>query len=124
MWSLASCLVTETAQIQWCQSPSRVKVSRPTRRGEASKGETGYVNKRMNRVAARLDLRRPLASPRPHPPLPGGPYLVVGLARSGAAIARLLAARGERVLGCDTGHPREAEGLEGVGVEVSLGVDG
>jgi UDP-N-acetylmuramoylalanine--D-glutamate ligase len=49
---------------------------------------------------------------------------VVGLARSGAAVARLLAARGETVLGVDSGHPAEAEGLQGVGVEVSLGVDG
>jgi UDP-N-acetylmuramoylalanine--D-glutamate ligase len=48
----------------------------------------------------------------------------VGLARSGAAIARVLAARGERVLGCDIGRPREAEGLAEAGVEVSLEVDG
>ena len=61
---------------------------------------------------------------KPRPPLPEGPYLVVGLARSGAAIARLLAARGETVIGIDSGRPREAEGLEGTGVEVSLGVDG
>ena len=61
---------------------------------------------------------------KPRPPLPKGPYLVVGLARSGAAIARLLTARGEMVIGTDSGHPREAEGLEGAGVEVSLGVDG
>ncbi len=62
--------------------------------------------------------------PRPRPPLPRGPFLVVGLARSGAAIARLLAERGERVLGCDSGRPREAEGLPEAGVEVSLEVDG
>jgi UDP-N-acetylmuramoylalanine--D-glutamate ligase len=49
---------------------------------------------------------------------------VVGLARSGAAVARLLAARGERVLGCDSGHPPEAEGLARDAVEVSLDVDG
>jgi UDP-N-acetylmuramoylalanine--D-glutamate ligase len=61
---------------------------------------------------------------KPRPALPEGPYLVVGLARSGAAIARLLAARGETVLGTDSGHPAEAEGLKGTGVEVSLGVDG
>ena len=61
---------------------------------------------------------------KPRPPLPEGPYLVVGLARAGAAIARLLAARGETVIGIDSGRPREAEGLEGTGVEVSLGVDG
>jgi UDP-N-acetylmuramoylalanine--D-glutamate ligase len=62
--------------------------------------------------------------PRPRPPLPDGPYLVVGLARSGAAIARLLAERGARVVGCDSARPREAEGLAEAGVEVSLEVDG
>ena len=61
---------------------------------------------------------------RPRPPLPPGPFLVVGLARSGAAVARLLAERGERVLGCDSGRPQEAEGLAQAGVEVSLDVDG
>jgi UDP-N-acetylmuramoylalanine--D-glutamate ligase len=49
---------------------------------------------------------------------------VVGLARSGAAAARLLAGRGERVIGVDSGRPPEAEGLPGAGVEVSLDVDG
>ncbi|MGH2983550.1 MAG: UDP-N-acetylmuramoyl-L-alanine--D-glutamate ligase [Solirubrobacterales bacterium] len=49
---------------------------------------------------------------------------MVGLARSGAAIARLLAGRGERVLGCDSGEPPEAEGLSEECVEVSLKVDG
>jgi UDP-N-acetylmuramoylalanine--D-glutamate ligase len=38
------------------------------------------------------------------PPLPEGPYLVVGLARSGIAAARMLAAHGE-VLGVDSGRP-------------------
>jgi UDP-N-acetylmuramoylalanine--D-glutamate ligase len=61
---------------------------------------------------------------KPRPPLSEGPYLVVGLARSGAAIARLLAARGETVIGIDSGRPHEAEGLRATGVEVSLGVDG
>ena len=50
---------------------------------------------------------------KPRPPLPPGPYLVVGLARSGAAIARLLAARGERVIGTDSGHPRGRKGWRG-----------
>jgi UDP-N-acetylmuramoylalanine--D-glutamate ligase len=49
---------------------------------------------------------------------------VVGLARSGAAIAGVLAERGETVTGVDSGMPEEAAGLEGSGVEVSLGVEG
>jgi UDP-N-acetylmuramoylalanine--D-glutamate ligase len=48
----------------------------------------------------------------------------VGLARSGAAIASVLASRGETVFGVDSGSPEEAAGLEASGVEVSLGVDG
>jgi UDP-N-acetylmuramoylalanine--D-glutamate ligase len=48
---------------------------------------------------------------------------VVGLARSGAAAARLLREHGE-VLGCDSGAPAEAESLEGVGVRLrSDGLD-
>jgi UDP-N-acetylmuramoylalanine--D-glutamate ligase len=49
---------------------------------------------------------------------------VVGLARSGSAIARSLAARGEEVIGADSGHPDYVQGLEGTGVEVNLDVDG
>jgi UDP-N-acetylmuramoylalanine--D-glutamate ligase len=45
----------------------------------------------------------------------------VGLARSGAAAARLLRAHGE-VIGCDAGEPEGARGLEGV--EVHLRTDG
>ncbi|MBS1679064.1 MAG: UDP-N-acetylmuramoyl-L-alanine--D-glutamate ligase [Actinobacteria bacterium] len=58
------------------------------------------------------------------PPLPRGPFLVVGLARSGQAAARLLAARGERVRAVDSGHPAGAEGLSDLGVEVTLDTDG
>jgi UDP-N-acetylmuramoylalanine--D-glutamate ligase len=61
---------------------------------------------------------------KPRPPLSEGPFLVVGLARSGAAVAAALAERGETVLGVDSGAPEEAAGLEHAGVEVSLGVDG
>jgi UDP-N-acetylmuramoylalanine--D-glutamate ligase len=61
---------------------------------------------------------------KPRPQLPEGPFLVVGLARSGSAVARALAARGAEVLGCDSGHPDEAEGLGEVGVEVILDADG
>jgi UDP-N-acetylmuramoylalanine--D-glutamate ligase len=58
------------------------------------------------------------------PPLPDGPFLVVGLARSGQAVARMLAARGETVRGVDSGFPDGAAGLEGAGVEVFLDTDG
>ncbi|HKB51539.1 MAG TPA: UDP-N-acetylmuramoyl-L-alanine--D-glutamate ligase [Solirubrobacterales bacterium] len=61
---------------------------------------------------------------KPRPSLPEGPYLVVGLARSGQAAARLLAGRGEVVRGVDSGHPPEAAGLVGDGVEVDLDTDG
>ncbi len=40
---------------------------------------------------------------RSRPPLPGGPYLVVGLARSGVAAALTLRERGEEVIGLDSG---------------------
>jgi UDP-N-acetylmuramoylalanine--D-glutamate ligase len=58
------------------------------------------------------------------PPLPQGPFLVVGLARSGRAVARMLAARGEVVRGVDSGIPDAAAGLRGAGVEVFLDTDG
>jgi UDP-N-acetylmuramoylalanine--D-glutamate ligase len=58
------------------------------------------------------------------PPLPRGPFLVVGLARSGQAAARLLASRGEQVRAVDSGHPGGAEGLSDLGVEVTLDTDG
>ena len=54
------------------------------------------------------------------PPLPPGPFLVVGLARSGRAAARMLAARGEEVLGVDAGRPDVELG----GIEVVLETDG
>ncbi|MGZ8649666.1 MAG: UDP-N-acetylmuramoyl-L-alanine--D-glutamate ligase [Solirubrobacteraceae bacterium] len=38
------------------------------------------------------------------PPLPAGPFLVVGLARSGVAAALALRARGAEVVGCDAGE--------------------
>jgi UDP-N-acetylmuramoylalanine--D-glutamate ligase len=52
------------------------------------------------------------------PPLPAGPFLVVGLARSGVAAARMLSAHG-RVVGTDSGHPEVPGDLE-----AHLGVDG
>ncbi len=61
---------------------------------------------------------------KPRPPLPQGPFLVVGLGRSGCAAAQLLAGRGEIVRGVDAGHPAGAAGLVVHGVEVVLDVDG
>jgi UDP-N-acetylmuramoylalanine--D-glutamate ligase len=55
------------------------------------------------------------------PQLPPGPYLVVGLARSGTAAARALAARGEPVIGVDAAEPAGAGGLRELGVELHLG---
>ena len=61
----------------------------------------------------------------PHrPPLPPGPWLVVGLARSGASAARALWARGEPVICVDAGEPAEAAGLREAGMEVWTGVTG
>jgi UDP-N-acetylmuramoylalanine--D-glutamate ligase len=60
---------------------------------------------------------------RPRPPLPQGPYLVVGLARSGAGAARMLAPYGE-VIGVDAGEPAEAESLRAAGIELHLRSDG
>ena len=61
-----------------------------------------------------------MAPAKPRPPLPPGPFLVAGLARSGEAAARLLAGRGETVLGIDSAHPEGAEGLRALGVEIHL----
>lgn len=60
-------------------------------------------------------------SPRPRPPLPDGPWLVVGLARSGLAAGQALAARGLPVVGVDSGTPDLADDP---GFPVALGVDG
>jgi UDP-N-acetylmuramoylalanine--D-glutamate ligase len=49
---------------------------------------------------------------------------VVGLARSGQAAVRLLAERGESVIGVDSGSPEGSEELVGVGTEVALETDG
>jgi UDP-N-acetylmuramoylalanine--D-glutamate ligase len=62
----------------------------------------------------------------PRPPLPPGPFLVVGLARSGMAAAAALTARGERVVGTDArmvdASVREA--LVAAGVVVRDGEEG
>ncbi|MBB4664711.1 UDP-N-acetylmuramoyl-L-alanine--D-glutamate ligase [Conexibacter arvalis] len=53
------------------------------------------------------------------PALPDGPFLVVGLARSGIAAALLLHGRGAAVIGVDAGSP-EVERLRAAGVEVHV----
>ena len=58
------------------------------------------------------------------PPLPPGPYLIVGLARSGVAAALALAARGERVVGVDSSQVAARAELEAAGVEVAERGDG
>ena len=67
---------------------------------------------------------------KPRPPLPPGPFLVVGLARSGIAAALALRARGEQVIGCDVGSAQDgplreaAQRLSREGVEVHLDASG
>jgi UDP-N-acetylmuramoylalanine--D-glutamate ligase len=65
---------------------------------------------------------------KPRPPLPGGPYLVVGLARSGVAAALALRAIHRTVVGVDAGSGRElvdaAGRLREAGVEVRLDASG
>ena len=58
------------------------------------------------------------------PPIPPGPWLVVGLERSGAACARALWARGEPVIGVDIGEPEQAAALRHAGLEISTRSDG
>ncbi len=58
------------------------------------------------------------------PPLPAGPFLLVGLARSGIAAGRMLRERGETVIGVDAASPAAARALLDAGIEVHTGVDG
>ncbi len=62
--------------------------------------------------------------PKSRPPLPEGPFLVVGLARSGQAIAGTLTERGEEVIAVDSGNPAVPAGLQASGVEIHLNADG
>jgi UDP-N-acetylmuramoylalanine--D-glutamate ligase len=62
---------------------------------------------------------------KPRPDLPPGPYLVVGLARSGIAAALALRSRGEQVIGVDSGCPSSDLGaLLEAGVELHLDEQG
>jgi len=56
------------------------------------------------------------------PPIPPGPYLVIGLARSGQAAVKALLARGEHVIGVDRGRPDGVDEL--TGADLRLGSDG
>lgn len=60
------------------------------------------------------------------PPLPPGPYLIVGLARSGRAAAALLHARGLEAIALDRAPRERLKGLDEVpdAVEVHAGTDG
>ena len=57
---------------------------------------------------------------KPRPDLPPGPYIIVGLGRSGIAAALVLRARGEEVLGVDAGTPDGLEVLVQAGVDLHL----
>lgn len=60
----------------------------------------------------------------PRPQVPEGDYLVIGLARSGQAAAKLLTSRGLKVYGADSGSPKGAETLGDFGVEAHVESDG
>jgi UDP-N-acetylmuramoylalanine--D-glutamate ligase len=60
--------------------------------------------------------------PRVRPPLPDGPFLVLGLARSGVAVVRALLGAGQEVLGADERELYDPA-LEGVRVQRGDGVD-
>jgi UDP-N-acetylmuramoylalanine--D-glutamate ligase len=61
---------------------------------------------------------------KPRPALPDGPYLIVGLARSGRAAALALHARGAVTIGLDRGAPGELDALADAGIELHLEQDG
>jgi UDP-N-acetylmuramoylalanine--D-glutamate ligase len=63
---------------------------------------------------------------KPRPQLPEGPWLVVGLARSGVAAALALRERGEQVIGVDAGAPHltQQQALTEAGVQPHINEDG
>src|SRR5439155_6750965 len=94
--------------------------ARPPARGlGALRGRDRRAHPRRRARGRRDAAPDPLAMPHPRPPLPPGPWLVVGLARSGIAAGRALAARREEVVGVDAGHPPGEPGFP-----VRLGTDG
>src|SRR6202007_1947394 len=80
----------------------------------------------MSAAASRPGGRRSRQAPaalaaHARPPLPRGPFAVIGLARSGSAAALTLADRGERVVGLDAATGGEHATLAASGVEVRTG---
>jgi UDP-N-acetylmuramoylalanine--D-glutamate ligase len=63
-------------------------------------------------------------SSKARPPLPQGPFLVVGLARSGQAAAKALKAYGQAVFGVDSGEPEGLDVLRESGIEFETSVSG
>ena len=63
-------------------------------------------------------------SSKARPPLPEGPFLVVGLARSGIAAARALKAHGQAVFGVDSGEPDGLGLLRESGIDFETSVSG
>ncbi len=63
-------------------------------------------------------------STKGRPPLPEGPFLVVGLARSGVAAARALKAHGQTVFGIDSGEPGGLDLLRESGIDFETSVAG
>jgi UDP-N-acetylmuramoylalanine--D-glutamate ligase len=83
------------------------------------------LDRRLDLLRDRLhDLPPEQGRVKPRPGLSEGPWLVVGLARSGVAAAVALRERGEQVIGLDSGTPEGLEALTQAGVELHLGVDG
>ncbi len=97
--------------------------NRRTRRRGPAERRVGHALQATSRALTTL----PIVS-KPRPPLPGGPYLVLGLARSGEAAALALRARGEEVMVCDSGGSEtmaaRAKRLSAAGVEVHLDASG
>ncbi len=63
-------------------------------------------------------------SSKVRPPLPPGPFLVVGLARSGIAAALALNSLDQAVFGVDSGNPEGLGDLDSAGVGYETGTDG
>src|ERR1700744_5290078 len=98
----------------------RRRTSAPRRRNSAARPSRAGPGVPV----AKMRLMPLIPAKEVRPPLSRGPFLVVGLARSGQAAAPLRAARGERVRAVDSGHPEGAERLSRYGVEVVLDTDG